>query len=86
MVLTHAQYSKLCAFVQASFSQDSEGKLMPILGRGYGPSDDFYEANGRCSFLRTCNCWAGEALAAAGVKMGRWTPLPQSVLVSLQGQ
>lgn len=86
VVLTHAQYLKLCAFVRASFSRDSEGRPMLIPGRGYGHSDDFYEATGCYSLLRTCNCWAGEAMAAAGVKMGRWTPLPQSVLVSLQGQ
>ena len=83
VVLTRAQYLRLCAFVHASFSRDSEGKLKLIPGRGYGPTDVFFEATGRYSLLRTCNCWAGDALAAAGVRMGRWTPLPQSVLWSL---
>jgi hypothetical protein len=40
----------------------------------------FYEANGPYSAFYTCNSWTGEALRAAGVKTGLWTPLSQSVM------
>jgi hypothetical protein len=52
---------------------------MPLLGRGYGPADVFYEARGPYNVFFTCNEWTGAALRAAGIRMGRWTPLSQSV-------
>ena len=46
---------------------------------GYDVYDAFYEANGRYSATHTCNSWTGNALAAAGVRMGWWTPFPWTV-------
>lgn len=46
----------------------------------------FYQAKSRFSALRTCNTWVGEALRAAGVPMGRWTPTTQALRLSLWWQ
>ena len=47
---------------------------------GYFGYDAFYEGTGRYSAVRTCNSWTGAALAAAGIRVGAWTPFPVTVL------
>ena len=48
--------------------------------RGYGANDVFYAGTGHYSAWYTCNTWAGAALARSGVRIGRWTPFPVTVL------
>ncbi|PCD04618.1 TIGR02117 family protein [Sphingomonas spermidinifaciens] len=67
------QAARLVAFIDASL-----GDGAPL--RGYGGWDVFYPARGRYSAIRTCNAWTGEALKAAGVPMGRWTPFSGTVM------
>ena len=71
--LSPQAYRKLVAFIQASWRRG--GRHDP----GYDVYDAFYEANGRYSATHTCNSWTGNALAAAGVRMGWWTPFPWTV-------
>ncbi len=78
--LTPAQYLRLVDYVRARFRLDRHGRTIPLLGRGYGGWDMFYEANGGYSFVLTCNEWTGRALRAAGVRTGLWTPLSQSIM------
>jgi len=78
--VTHEQYARLAKHMAASFQRGPDGKTMPVLGRGYTSSDMFYEGVGPYSALYTCNAWTGEALRAAGVRMGLWTPLSQSLM------
>ena len=80
IVVTPGQYRRLVAFVRGRFQLDEAGRPMPVLGRGYGPSDMFYEANGGYSFVMTCNEWTGRGLRAAGIRTGLWTPLEQSIM------
>jgi uncharacterized protein (TIGR02117 family) len=77
--ISRAQHRILVAHILASFDRGVSGEPIPIIGRGYGPADIFYEARGPYNALITCNEWTGAALRAAGVRMGRWTPLSQSV-------
>jgi uncharacterized protein (TIGR02117 family) len=57
----------------------SEPTPAPI--KGYGISDVFYPARGHdYSALYTCNNWVSGILAKAGIKTGKWTPLPFGVL------
>lgn len=72
--LSPEAYRKLVAFIQASWRRG--GPHYP----GYDVYDAFYEADGRYSAARTCNSWTGDALAAAGVRMGWWTPFPWTVM------
>jgi uncharacterized protein (TIGR02117 family) len=49
---------------------------------GYGQDDRFFEARPvhDYSIVYTCNNWVAGLLASAGVKTGRWTPLPFGVM------
>jgi uncharacterized protein (TIGR02117 family) len=80
ILLRPEEYARLVAYVRARFQRDAAGRTMPVLGRGYGPSDMFYEAEGGYSFVMTCNEWTGRALRHAGVRTGLWTPLSQSIM------
>lgn len=73
VVLTPAQYRRLAAFIMASRRPGGARY------RGYGVNDAFYDARGRYYLIRTCNSWTGDALRYAGVRVGRWTPLPATV-------
>jgi uncharacterized protein (TIGR02117 family) len=76
--LSSAQYRRLTAFIRASMALDAQGR--GVATPGYGSLDTFYAARGRYSAVRTCNVWTGEALAAAGVRVGRWTPFSEGVM------
>jgi uncharacterized protein (TIGR02117 family) len=80
LILTHDEYRRLVAYIRAGFRYDVQGRTIPLLGRGYGPSDMFYEGSGPYSAILTCNEWTGRALRAAGVRVGVWTPLSQSIM------
>ena len=74
VVLRPDEYRRLAAFIVAARAPGGRR------WRGYGPYDVFYEARGRYDAVRTCNSWTGAALAAAGVRVGWWTPFPVTVL------
>lgn len=76
VVLRPEEYRRLAAFVTESLRSR---RRWP----GYGANGVFYEARGRYSALYTCNNWTGAALRAAGVRIGRWTPFPASVMALL---
>jgi uncharacterized protein (TIGR02117 family) len=80
IILTHDQYRRLAAYLLTSFDRDEHGRTMPLLGKGYGPSDTFYQARGGYNLFYTCNEWAGAALRTAGVRVGIWTPFSQSIM------
>ena len=84
ITLPPQEYRKLAHHIRESFVLDSNGKPVPLLGRGYGPADVFYEARGSYNMGRTCNEWTGETLRAAGVKTGIWTPSSRSIMWRLQ--
>lgn len=83
LLLTSDQYRRLARHIEASFERDLKGQTRPLLGRGYGPADVFYEARGPYNAFLTCNEWTGAALRAAGVRTGIWTPLSQSIMLRL---
>jgi uncharacterized protein (TIGR02117 family) len=74
VLLRPEEYRRLAAHIRASFAHQR------TTYRGYGANDAFYTARGRYSAIRTCNAWAGDALRQAGVRVGRWTPFPVTVL------
>ena len=74
ITLRPAEYRRLAAYVQASFAPERRAY------RGYAGHDAFYTARGHYSAIRTCNAWTGDALRYAGVRIGRWTPFPDTVM------
>lgn len=77
--VTREQYRRLAAHIARSFERDEQGRTRPLIGRGYGQRDVFYDGVGPYHALYTCNEWTGEALREAGVRTGLWTPFAQSV-------
>lgn len=77
--LTPAGYRRLAAAIEAERAPGA-----PVAG--YGADDLFLPASGRYSILRTCNDWAADMLAAAGVRVGLWTPLSQTLIWRFEGQ
>lgn len=73
VVLRPDEYRALVRFVR-----DSRGAGAAI--PGYGAHDAFYPATGRYDLHRTCNAWTGDALATAGVRVGRWTPFAATAM------
>lgn len=73
------QYEALVAYIQACAQKSENGSFNVIVGKHYGSSDAFYEANGRYSPFFTCNTWANSALKACGQKCCWWTPLQQPI-------
>lgn len=78
--ISREQYGRLARHMARSFQRDALGRTMPVLGRGYTTSDMFYEAVGGYNAFYTCNAWTGEALRAAGIRTGLWTPFSQSIM------
>ena len=76
--VTPDQYRRLVTAIAQVARRDADRH--PIAFPGYGRLDVFYEAEGRYSALNTCNVWTAEILAAAGVKVGRWTPFSGGVM------
>ncbi len=81
--ISQEQYDTLVVFVSESFDRDPQNNVQQIEDARYGSYDAFYEARGTYHAFRTCNCWAGEAMKAGGIRVGRFTPLPKSVFLYL---
>lgn len=78
-----AGFERLLAFVQSSFALDKQVTI-PILGKGYGRHDAFFEANGFFNAFAGCNTWTAHALREAGLRTGIWNPIPQTLGLSLR--
>jgi len=82
LILTEEQYSKLIAYISSSFKKEKEAITL-INHPGYNEFDNFYEADGTYSFLKTCNVWTGNGLQHIGIRVGYWTPLESGVMESV---
>ncbi len=72
--LTDEQLRDLNNYILNSFKLDSNGKKVLLNGKGYGYHDNFYEAVGSYSCLKTCNSWANSAFKKSNLKACLWTP------------
>lgn len=80
--MTGEQYQRLCAFIQASFSEASP-KPLPTTADYYHQNDRFYLGEGSYFFTYTCNVWTNRALQEAGVKTPLWSPFPEPICRAL---
>lgn len=78
--LCAAQVDTLRNYVQASFARNADRELIPIEAPGYPARDQFFEARGDYSFLKTCNNWVNIGLKRAGVRTAVWAPFDWGVL------
>lgn len=75
IMISRSQYKKLVQFVNDKFDKDQNGNFILIPTNAvYSDNDAFYDAQGKYSFLYTCNTWSNDALKAAGQKAAFWTP------------
>lgn len=80
--LRPADFQSLSVFIQASFVRE-KGEVVRIPGAGYGAYDQFFEAHGWFNAFLGCNTWTARALRFAGIRTGWWSPLPQTLGLSL---
>ncbi|MFN2100493.1 DUF2459 domain-containing protein [Altererythrobacter sp. MF3-039] len=70
------EYIRLVEAIEAQSLPAEERAKYP----GYYSQDVFYETGGSYHVGNTCNQWTGDMLAAAGVKIGLWTPFSGGVM------
>lgn len=73
------QYAALCQSIQSAIAD-----TQPIPDASFGDQDHFFSATGKFHLFNTCNNWVGERMKAAGIKVGRFTPLPKTVFWHLE--
>jgi uncharacterized protein (TIGR02117 family) len=77
------QYNSLVNYISNTFKKDVAGHFMFIKTKAnYGPTDAFYEAEGRYSLFYTCNTWANDALNACGQPCCLWTPFDTGIFLN----
>ena len=76
LTISHAEYARLIAIIEREILHASERTVY----RGYSDYDVFYDAPGTYHLGNTCNQWVSNALAAAGIKTGWWTPMVGGVM------
>lgn len=82
MMITKTEYDRLIKYINDTFQRDQNGKSLLIKTNAvYDKNDAFYEANGKYSFLSTCNTWTNNALKAAGQKAALWTPSDRGIFL-----
>lgn len=82
VTISQEQYERLVEFVLGSFKRQ-DGHVSRIESYAYGRNDAFYEAVGSYHALNTCNCWVGNGLKRAGIKVPWFSPLPGAVSLYL---
>lgn len=82
--LSDAGLDALLGFVEATLERNADGSFRPLDHPGTSDTDHFYKARPTFTAFAGCNVWVSEALAAAGIPSGRWTPLPQPLFASLR--
>ncbi|WID98536.1 TIGR02117 family protein [Bosea vestrisii] len=81
--ISEAGYRALVGHVEASLELDEAGGPVILPGITHGAGDAFLRGRDRFWLLRSCNVWVGEGLRKAGLPVGLWTPLVQSLMWSL---
>jgi hypothetical protein len=73
------QFVKLQAYIEATATQVN-GVKEPLVVANAPVGTTYYAAQGRYHIFRTCNQWTSDALDAAGIRHGLWTPFAPSVM------
>ena len=72
--INKTQLNALNQYLLSGFALNTTFNKQRLLGKGYGPNDDFYEAIGSYSCINTCNSWINTALKTSNIKACLWTP------------
>lgn len=77
--VTPEQYIQLVNYISGSF-QTQNNQVMLIEGKGYSSTDNFYEANEKFYFPKTCNYWINKGLKSADLKGAFFAPFPYAIM------
>ncbi len=77
-LVSQQQFRSIIASVRSTFRLTADGRSTAY--QAYGPNNLFYDSKGHYSAYTTCNEWTGAVLRKAGVRMGKWTPMPGGVM------
>ncbi|WNJ90914.1 DUF2459 domain-containing protein [Bosea sp. 685] len=83
LTITQAGYQALVDHIEQSLQYGPSGAPIVLDGLTHGLGDAFLRGRDRFWLLRSCNVWVGEGLRKAGLPVGLWTPLAQSLMWSL---
>ena len=83
VVLSRDQYETLVEAIRKSFRTTAKGRVIPIPGKSYGDSDNFYEGTGTYHAFNTCNMWTNRMLKETGVRTAVWSPFTEGILFHL---
>jgi uncharacterized protein (TIGR02117 family) len=72
--LTSAQFKKLLEFTTSNLKSDDI-----LQTEGNTKRDAFFKHPKRFHIFQTCNTWVAQALYAANVPFGQWTPTPFAI-------
>lgn len=78
--LSEKQLEKLNVYILNSFMLDKDGGKIILENKRYSFNDDFYNATGSYSCIKTCNTWVNSALKVSGLKSCYWTPFDFGVI------
>jgi uncharacterized protein (TIGR02117 family) len=77
-MLSDEEFAALFGHIHATFQRGGDNGASEPLGQGlFGASSQFYKATGEFHMMRTCNTWAAEALATAGLDLD-----PKSIITA----
>lgn len=79
LILRKEEYARLVARIEAGLPPIAAPEDRISL-TSFDPRARIYDSTGRYTPFYTCNQWVADALAAAGVEMGQWTPLAGGVM------
>ena len=69
-----SQLAKLNQYLYNSFYLDDAHKKVMVEHQFYTANDNFYEAKGSYSVLKTCNSWVNSGFKQSDLKSCLWTP------------
>jgi uncharacterized protein (TIGR02117 family) len=83
IIISENQYHVLVNYILDSFRRNKDGNFLLIKNKGYDVNDNFYEANGTYSFIKTCNTWLNYGLRRIGIKTAIWAPFDKCIFYHL---
>ncbi|MHA7772646.1 TIGR02117 family protein [Roseibium sp. M-1] len=77
------EFASLLKDIRASFEHGAGGVPVEIAGAAYDAHDIFFPAVGGFNAFLGCNTWTARMLRGSGLRTGWWTPLPDTLTLSL---
>ncbi len=81
--MSQEKYLALSREIRSRFIRKNNQPVL-ISSKAYGTSDNFYEAHGTYSLIRTCNNWTSELLGSQGLRRPLWSPMKYGLLYTYQ--